>query len=266
MRTFFLVSTTCLLLTSAALAQQAERQPEPVPTSDGTSGGAAAQPVETTAGRSTGQPAPAPPPPAPAPPPAPREEEGDGRAADILWIEAGFGYSYANLIQFSNDNFIPSAQELKGSGYMATVAAGFRISILTLGARGSLGSYPGFDVGTAVFDVALRLPLPTIEPYIRGGVGYGWIGSADYGAPELSETSTYGLVGEAGAGLDIYFDKVFAIGAGFDAAFLNLSRQRADQCSGTMDPNCMIDTVDFEETGDALGLQLRLHAHASLHF
>lgn len=264
MRTFLPVLTTCLLMSSAALAQQAEQRPEPVPTSDGTSGGAAAQPVETTSGRSTGQPAPAPPPPPPAPPP--REEEGDGRAADILWIEAGFGYSYANLIQFSSNNFIPSADELNGSGYMATLAAGFRISILTLGARGSLASYSGFDVGTAVFDVALRLPLPTIEPYIRGGIGYGWIGDANYDEPSMSDTSVYGLVGEAGAGLDIYFDKVFAIGGGIDAAFLNLARQRADQCTGTMDPNCMIDTVNFEEDGDAVGLQLRVQAHASLHF
>jgi hypothetical protein len=199
-----------------------------------------------------------------APPPAPPpEEESDGRATDILWIEGGLGWSYVDLVQFDNSNFIPAAEELSGQGFTGFVGAGIRLAtILTLGAKASLSSYTNFDVGTLVADIGLRLPAPTIEPYLRVGLGYGWVGAADYQVPENSDTSVFGLVAEAGAGLDIYLDKIFAIGAGIDAAFLNLGRQRVEDCA----PSCMIDTVTFDEDGDAVGLQLRAHGHASLHF
>ena len=37
--------------------------------------------------------------------PEEEEEEGDGRDYDVLWIEVQGGVSYANLIQFQNQNF-----------------------------------------------------------------------------------------------------------------------------------------------------------------
>jgi len=193
------------------------------------------------------------------------EEEGDGRDADLLWIEALFGYSYIDLVQFDNSNFLPDIDRHQGNGYVAGGAAGFRISFLMIGARGTLASYEGFDLATVGLDVHLRIPLPVIEPYFRVGAGYAWVGAANYDVPDQSDVSIFGLAIDAGAGIDVYLDEIFAIGVGMDGVFLNLSRQRVDMDGcGSMDSD--IGTVNFQEDGDAAGLQLRAHAHASLHF
>jgi hypothetical protein len=76
----------------------------------------------------------------------------------------------------------------------------------------------------------------------------------------MSDTSVYGLVLDAGVGFDFYLSNNFAIGIGFDAGFLNLSRQQ-DDCGGTC---TTIGTINFEEDGDAAGLQLRFFANARL--
>jgi len=199
-----------------------------------------------------------------APPPR-SEEEGDGRAADLLWIEGTFGYSYVDLVQFSQTSFLPMIERFKGSGYAAGVAAGVRLSMLMIGARGTLASYEWFDFWTIGGEVHLRLPIGKLEPFVRAGVGYGFVGQFDYDVVEDSQVDVFGLVLDAGVGIDIYLDKIFAIGAGMDGAFLNLSRQRVDE-TGCPNPTCTVDEVNFREDGDAAGLQLRFHGHASLHF
>lgn len=203
-----------------------------------------------------------------APPPPPRETEGDGRAADLLWVEGAFGYSYVNLAQFDSDGFLPGIEQYKGGGYMAALAAGVRLSMLMIGARGTLASYEWFDFWTIGGELHLRIPIGSLEPYVRAGAGYGFVGQANYDVPEMSDPDVFGLVIDAGAGLDIYLDKIVAIGFGVDGAYLNLTRQRVDMdgCGGTAMNPCMVGTVDFQEDGDAAGLQLRIHGHASLHF
>lgn len=237
----------------------------PVTSSEPTSG-------ETTQRSSTGRGR------ASAPPPPPAEEstrrqqrlsgkkkkKNEGVGSDIFWIEPTFGYSYINLVQFNQDNFFPSAERTKDNGYVAGVGLGFRIKILTLGGRVSFAKYPDFDLGTAVFDAGLRIPLGVVEPYFRLGIGYAWVGSANYGDPGLSETDIYGLAAEAGAGVDFYFNKYVAIGIGMDAAVLNLSRQDVrDGCTGGV---CDPSNFNLEEDGDSVGLQVRAHGHLSLHF
>lgn len=194
----------------------------------------------------------------------PREED-DGRSVDFLWIEPFFGYSYVDLVMFSQENFLPSVERLSGGGFIGGLAAGMRMSFIMFGGRGTLASYNGFDLWTLGGEIHLRIPLGALEPYARVGFGYGWVGQANYDRPEASTSDVYGLVVDAAAGLDIYLDKVFAIGVGMDGAFLNLSRQRIDQ-DGCTTADCMVDEINFREDGDAAGLQLRLHAHASLHF
>lgn len=194
----------------------------------------------------------------------PREED-DGRDVDFLWIEPFFGYSYVDLVMFSQENFLPSVERLSGGGFVGGLAAGMRMSFIMFGGRGTLASYNGFDLWTLGGEIHLRIPLGALEPYARVGFGYGWVGQANYDEPEASTSDVYGLVVDAAAGLDIYLDKVFAIGVGMDGAFLNLSRQRIDQ-DGCTTADCMVDEINFREDGDAAGLQLRLHAHASLHF
>jgi len=199
-------------------------------------------------------------PPQPARARPPEEPEDDGRAADIVWIEAIGGYGFVNLRAISYDNVYPDLVQLSGEGLAAGLAAGVRISFLSIGGRATLASYTGFEVGTAALEVTLRLPTPVVEPWIRAGFGYGWLGTANYDEPTLSETSVYGYVIQGAIGIDIYLGKVVAIGGGFDVDILNMSRQALS----TMPVSPA--GVDLTRDGNAVGLQIRGHVALSLHF
>ncbi|MCB9615354.1 MAG: hypothetical protein H6722_23210, partial [Sandaracinus sp.] len=146
---------------------------------------------------------------------------------------------------------------LQGSGLYGGLGVGFRIYWITLGAQATLASYFGFEIGTAGLDIGLHLPIPVIQPYVRVGVGYAWMGDADYADPMLSQTDVYGYTIDAGLGLDIKLARFLSLGAGFDAAFLNMTRQSLSDGNVT--------GVDIQEDGDAVGLQIRLHAQLTLH-
>ncbi|NOY90203.1 MAG: outer membrane beta-barrel protein [Deltaproteobacteria bacterium] len=204
--------------------------------------------------RRESRPAPADDPAPAAPVPASDDDHG------VLYIGADFGYSWINLVQFSSNNFIPVAERRDGSGWSTALSAGFRILWFTVGGRGTLSSYPGFEVGTVGLDLGLHLPIPVFEPYVRGGLSYGWMGNANYSNPNLSDTSVTGLVADAGAGVDIYLNDHISIGAGVDAVFLNLTRQKISASAGTM-----VGDVNISESGDAVGLQLRFHGQLVIH-
>lgn len=198
---------------------------------------------------------------APAPAPRAAEPAAEPRRSEILWLEAIGGYGFVNMRAISYKNLYPSVVPLSGSGFGAGVAAGVRLSIITLGGRATLGSYSGFEVGTAAAEITLRIPTPVVEPYVRAGFGYGWLGTANYDYPRRSETSVYGYVFQGAVGLDIYLGKVVAIGGGFDVDILSLARQPLTVGSGTVPPG-----VDLTKDGNAVGLQLRGHVAVSLHF
>ncbi len=194
-------------------------------------------------------------------------EEGDGRDADLLWIEAGGGAAFVDLVTFRQQNFYPSAERTQGFGPMASLAAGFRVKWFTVGGRATLTTLPGaFDLGTLGLDLGLRIPFGFLEPNIRLGVGYGWVGRADFTDPRLSDTSVYGLVVDGGAGLDLYFGDFVSVGARADVAVLNLTRQDVRNCGMAGATDCDVAGVDLREDGDSVGLQVRAQAHLALHF
>ena len=190
------------------------------------------------------------------------EAESDGRDADLVWLEVVGGYSFVNMRAISYKNLYPDVVALSGSGFAAGAAAGVRLSFLSIGGRATLASYPGFEVGTAGAEITLRLPTPTVEPWVRAGFGYGWLGTANYNTPGESETSVYGYVVQGAVGIDVYLGKVVAIGAGFDVDILNMARQPLTVGAGFVSPT----GVDLTKDGNAVGLQLRGHVAISLHF
>lgn len=187
----------------------------------------------------------------------PEEDEDDEDSWGVFYLQALGGYSFANVVQFSQENFVPEATELSGSGLFGGVGAGFRIYWITLGAQATLASYFGFELGTVGLDIGLHLPVPVVQPYLRVGIGYAWMGDADYTDPMLSRTDVYGYAIDAGLGLDIKLARFLSLGAGFDAAFLNMTRQ------ALTDGN--VTGVDIQDEGDAVGLQIRLHAQLTFH-
>lgn len=185
------------------------------------------------------------------------EEAEDEDSYGVMYIRLQGGLSYVNLLSFNQDNFIPEAEESSGVGPFGGLAVGFRVYWFSVGASASFGRQGGFDLGTVGAELAFHIPIPTVQPYVRLAAGYAWVGRYDFQNQELAETDIFGLTVEAGAGIDIKLARHLSIGAGFDAAFLNLTRQEIGSVNVT--------GVDLEETGDALGFQLRAHAHLTIH-
>ena len=200
------------------------------------------------------------------------EEEDEGDPYDFLWIELMGGVSYVDLRAIDQNNYYPTFVKLSGIGPMGGLALGFRIEFLSFGVRGALAHYDdGFDVGTAVAEVTLALPIPIVKPFIRVGFGMGWHGDSDVenslgemGAryPDNVQTTVFGFAFSGAVGLDIYLAHWFSIGAAATVDILNMNRQSTEEpIEDPMD----VSEVRFEETGDAVGIQARGQAVVTFH-
>lgn len=247
------------------------------------------------------EPAPAPPPrpsssTGPAPQPAPAQptpviirhpssadddddeepEPDGGDPYDIIWIELFGGASYVDLRAIDTRNYLPEFVRLSGWGPSGGAAIGFRYEFFSAGVRAALARYDVsdattpdavFDVGTALVEVKLALPIPIVQPFVRVGFGFAWHGDSNVEdawemgmAPSNFETTVFGWVFEAAVGLDIYLVHWFSIGAAFSIDLLNMSRQSWDE-----EPTNPTD-VSFRDPGDAVGVQARAHGAATFHF
>ena len=167
------------------------------------------------------------------------EEEDEGDPYDFLWIELMGGVSYVDLRAIDQNNYYPTFVKLSGIGPMGGLALGFRIEFLSFGVRGALAHYDdGFDVGTAVAEVTLALPIPIVKPFIRVGFGMGWHGDSDVenslgemGAryPDNVQTTVFGFAFSGAVGLDIYLAHWFSIGAAATVDILNMNRQSTEE-------------------------------------
>lgn len=196
------------------------------------------------------------------------EEEGDGRDVDFLWIEIEGGISDANLIAFTDSNFVSAAtggepvfREVRGTGPFIGAGLGFRVYFLAIGARFYYANYQSFDLGNIGGDITLRLPIPVVEPYARVGFGYGWQGQANYMNPSMSTTTVYGWSFDSALGVDIYLANWFTIGAGVGLNVLNMSRQ-----SDPTMPCMAVTDICPGNPGDAVGYQLRGFAQIGFRF
>jgi hypothetical protein len=90
-----------------------------------------------------------------------------------------------------------------------------------------------------------------VRPYLRVGFGFGWHGDADYEVPADSQTTVFGWVFNSALGLDVFLVEWLSLGAAFSVDILNMSRQSFDE------PPANPGTVEFTESGDAVGLQVR---------
>lgn len=222
--------------------------------------------------------------PAPPPPVIVRHHRGDdddedeepepdpGDPYDILWIELFGGASYVDLRAIEQTNYFPEIVRLAGWGPAGGAAIGFRVEFFSAGIRAALARYDVsdasspdavFDVGTAVVEVKLALPIPVVQPFVRVGFGMAWHGDSNVEdtwtsmmVPSNFQTTVFGWVFEGAVGLDVYLVHWFAIGAAFTIDLLNMSRQ----------PIEMATDVTLRSSGDAIGVQARGHGAISFHF
>lgn len=289
-RAFFLNGPACValalcLVPAAAFAQAGDAASEPEEEVqepvDRTPPPPASEPAPVTRPRPT-EPPPAEPPPAaagtagaPATPQPPvivrtsrragaeeeEEEVDETDHYDFLIIELFGGVSYVDMRAVQVTNYYPEIVTLTGTGPAGGAALGFRIEFFTVGVRGAIAHYADeFDVGTAVAEVGLSLPIPVVKPYLRVGFGFGWHGDSDFMAPANSQTTVFGWAFSGAVGLDVYLADWFAIGAAVSIDVLNMNRQ------STSEPVTDPGSVMFTDSGDAVGLQVRGQGAVSLHF
>jgi hypothetical protein len=211
----------------------------------------------------------------------PQHEEDNGRSIDFLFIQAEAGLSVVDLTGLSqNGHLIPTLSETRQSGYGGGATVGFRSWIFAVAAHGYISRFvsgapatfmgvsnsQSFDLGELMLEGQVRLPIPVVEPYVRIGLGYSWLGSFELNSMYTSSTSDiHGFIGKLGAGADVWLGKFITIGAGADFALMNLRRggvQREGSICPDTDPTC----IELRMDGDAVGCLLTAHVQAGIHF
>jgi hypothetical protein len=240
-----------------AAAARAQDVPSDTPTSD-------MEPPDRDAAPAPTYEAPAPQPAAPeeraaapAPRPAPparhhRRQESSGRHVGLLWFGPELGLSVVDLKMISYDQLLPAEVDVKETGLGFGAAAGVRLQILSVGLHLAVGQFTSFDVWALNLDGQLRIPLGFIEPYLRVGLGYAFLGS--FQGTDMKGVDVNGWDAQVGFGIDLYPADFFSLGAGADLTILNLSR--------TASPT----SVDLTQDGAAVGLAVWLQVKAALHF
>lgn len=186
------------------------------------------------------------------------EEEEDDSGRGWFYLRLQGGLSYANIVAFSDENFLPEAQTIFGAGGTGGISIGLRLFIISVGVQATYAAHSDFNLGTVGLDVGVYLPIPFASPYVRLGLGYAWVANADTVPTEVGNVDVYGLFLELGLGIDIYVHKHIAVGGGFDGIFLSLSRQPAG--------NFNVLDVRFEEDGDAVGVAIRAQFRLTFSF
>lgn len=184
--------------------------------------------------------------------------EAEHRRHRHFYVDLAGGYTYINLVQLNQSNFVPNPSLLSSSGYVGELGVGFQLSMFRFGVAGSYSRYQNFDVATAEVDLALVIPTPIVEPYIELGLGYGAIRNVDVVWSGMSQVvAIHGIAADLSIGLDFHLSDAIQLGVGADASLLNLQRQ----------PVTAVNTIpnfDFTKSGSALGIQI--HGLARLTF
>lgn len=183
---------------------------------------------------------------------------------DWLVIQPEVGMSFANVYAFNNNNLIPGYTESRVVGPRFGGTVGMRFGPLTVGAHADLARYTPFDIGNVGARVELRLPLIAVQPFVRVGAGYSWLGQIDPrsmdwtcapdGPSSSSCPSIRGWHVAAGGGLDITLTRHFTVGGALDLSVLNLTR------------GARPTTINFQQTGDSVGIQATLSIHGAVRF
>lgn len=182
-----------------------------------------------------------------------RREPSSGRDFDILWFGPEVGVSVVDLKMISYDQLLPEQIDVRETGLGFGAAAGVKLKILSVGLHLAVGQFTNFDVWAINLDGQLRIPLGFVEPYLRLGIGYAFLGSFQ-GRVDMQGVTVDGWDAQAGFGIDLYPSDFFSFGAGVDFTILNLSRTKS------------ITAVDLTQDGAAVGVAVFLQAKAALHF
>ncbi len=181
---------------------------------------------------------------------------------DILVVQPEVGLSMANIYAFSNNNLIPGYTSTTVTGPRFGGTVGVRLGPVMIGAHGDLSRFAPYDLGTLGARAEVRLAVVGVQPFVRVGLGYAWLGDINPSSPLWSCGPTSGTRADcpdvrgwhatAGGGIDFALMRHFTIGAALDLSVLNLTRSASPT------------TVNLQQEGDSLGVQATLSVHAAL--
>jgi hypothetical protein len=156
------------------------------------------------------------------------EKEDNGRNFELFWLNADVGGGYINMRQFSADTL--AIEKSDGAGPLGSVGLGLRLVILSLGARMRYNAFSAFKMWQANAEVALKIPISSIDLLVGILGGWAWLGSLGSGSLSTStqrsanDVSVSGFNGGLDLGFDYYITPLFSLGLAANGDFLYLKR------------------------------------------
>lgn len=179
--------------------------------------------------------------------------EDSGRGLQFAWLKADVGYHFTSLDGLSGDALLPG--DTTTGGLMLGGGAGMRFLFLTAGARFRYLVGDAFDIWNVSGEVAFRVPMGQLEPFVLLGVGYSSVRDVIALTEAQSDALSLGGVNaRIAGGIDYFVTPLFSVGARADAEFLFLGRDAIDGASGELSVEQSAIGI-----GGALSLSLGLH-------
>lgn len=149
------------------------------------------------------------------------KDKDSGRGLSWFWVDAYGGFEHAGLQTFnkSKKEFAAGIVPTVASGGIVGGGIGAQIFFVTIGVRGRMGFFDGWQMGRVGGEVGFRFPLGRLEPHFDVGGGYSGLGHLG-----LEPISIQGGYARVGGGLDIFPVKVLSIGPALGFDFLGMSR------------------------------------------
>lgn len=203
------------------------------------------------------------------------KKEDSGRGLEIVAITAEGGFETLGLKTFNvnEQDFTAGFVDSTASGGVIGVGAAVRLVFLTLGARGRVGFFSGYQLFSLGGEVGAHIPLGNLEPHFDLGFGYVGLGSFKSEVTGAADAiQIRGFYGRVGGGLDYFLNPHFSLGGNVSWELLGLTRPGVglDQIdkiksSATTDvQKANADLLALDKT--SYGSALAITAVAGLHF
>jgi hypothetical protein len=152
------------------------------------------------------------------------------RRSDFFYLEAETGFQYTSLESLSvKRNVLPGIVRREDAGGLLGAAAGFKLLFLTVGPRVRLGQFQDWDLWTLALELGWRVPLGTVEPYMRLGGGYARLGRAfDAIKGNRGSVTVQGYTARVTVGADYFVTRAFTLGASVAGEVVGMYRPGLD--------------------------------------
>jgi hypothetical protein len=212
------------------------------------------------------------------------EEKDTGRSLEIFYTRAEAGFSFMNMASFDAQNL--GIKQTKAAGPAFGLGAGFRLFVLSLGARLRLNQLSSFNMWQLNGVLDLHVPIQNIDISFGLHGGYSFVGKlsasalSDVAAQNPSDrVSITGLNAGLGFNVDYYVSSLFSIGGGVTGEGLFLKRPPVAVPTGLIPAGAPPEVVErvkatpeyqtykdlYEQSGTMAGFGVMVGLRVGLH-